>query len=223
MTTTRRFATLLFSLLLMVGLAKASTITAISAGNGIGLNDGAYYVGFVTLMIDGEDYSALCIDSLHEATIGETWSGLVTSLTDTAALTPIMDAQFGAGLTPDVFDPKLGADVVAFYSILTNPGNNAVIDLQHSVWGQFDPRYDGQALAQSAPLILASGSMSNGSGGQIPVSINGFSIVSDSTNVTQAFIIDSTPDPAPEPVTLGLIGTGLVLLGVLRRRRHVSV
>ena len=104
----------------MVGMAKASNFTLLSAGNGTGLTDGAHYVGFVTLMIDGQSYSALCIDSLHDARLGDAWSGSITPLTEIADLTPIVQAQFGAGLTPDAFDPKFGADVLAFYKMLTN-------------------------------------------------------------------------------------------------------
>lgn len=220
MTTTQRCATFFPSFLLIVGMAAASQITLLSVGNGTGLSDGTDSVGFATLMIDGKTYIALCIDSLHEASVGNTWSGIVSPLTDTAALTPIIHAQFGNLLTAAIFDPKLGADVVGFDMILGNPGDALVTSVQHGVWGQFDPKFDGQALALSAASILQNGVMSLGAGGQMPVSINGFSIVTDSSNVTQAFIVASTPS-APEPVTLGLVGAGLVLLGLLRRRGRI--
>jgi hypothetical protein len=62
--------------------------------------------------------------------------------------------------------------------------------------------------------------MSNGNGGQTRVSVDSFSIVTDSSNAEQTFIVALTPAPEPEPVTSGLMGAGLVLLGLLGRQRH---
>jgi len=44
-------------------------VTLAGVGNGQGWNDGHAYVGYVTLRLNGTDYTALCVDALHETAV----------------------------------------------------------------------------------------------------------------------------------------------------------
>jgi hypothetical protein len=183
----------------------ANSITLETAGNGTGMTDGTYYVGLVSLNIDGRLTPGLCIDSLHDVFVGETWSANLLLATDTVALIPFFLTQWN--VTPAVFQPALLADAWAFEKLLANGSLDDNILYQHAVWGQLDPRYDGSAIAGNAALDLSSFYVVAGEAGEQTFLVQG-------SGTFSAKDVQNTPEPG----TLFLTGSCLLFLAKLHRK-----
>ena len=112
-------------------------VTLAGVGNRQGWNDAHAYIDYVTLRLDGTDYTALCVDALHETAVNSNGSFIDSHGNQVAFST----ANFGLLVDADYL------------------------------------------------------------GGQLQ----------------QAFLIDP-PSSAPEPASMLLIGAGLVVLSVIRRK-----
>ena len=198
----------ILTLMIAALAAHAGTIegpvTLSGLGDGQGWNDGSYYTGYLTLTFSGVNYTAVCIDALHEATVGNTWDAIYVPLSDTS-INAVLAAYFPTTAAA-LYTSLLQADILAFLE-LAGTNEATTISLQHEVWGQFDPAaYNGTALTAQAAgttvntagfgLVVDAGYLNGGSG------------------LEQAFLI---PSPTPEPSTTILIGLGLVALGLTCR------
>ena len=69
--------------LLLAAMSPAAPVTTqimlANAGTPL-LGDGHYYVGPYTVKINGVDYAALCVDFLHEASVGTNWNVYINDL-----------------------------------------------------------------------------------------------------------------------------------------------
>ncbi|HEV3200860.1 MAG TPA: PEP-CTERM sorting domain-containing protein [Bryobacteraceae bacterium] len=205
--------------------ATADTITLKDLGNDQGWSDGSSYTGYVTIGFGGSQYPGLCIDALHE-TIGDSWDALYIPLTDSAGVAGVMSAYFEV-TDPSVYLPKLYADM-AGYAMLSNIGadeslNNAI---QHVVWAQFDPG-----------SYTDTGILSAFSTGHPPIDTTQFGLIVDAGYATggrrleQAFLVNPHPpalqdffvdpqSPTPEPASVILVGTTLIAVAALLRKRR---
>ena len=191
--------------------ARADTIQGpvmlTGLGNGQGWNDGSYYTGYVTLTFDGTDYTALCVDALHDASPNSTWDAIYVPLSD-PSINAVLAVYF-PNTAPSLYASLLQADVLGFLDLAGGTEATSV-SLQHEVWAQFDPAdYNGTALGAQAAgdsvntanfgLIVDAGYASGGSG------------------LEQAFLVDRPlSSSVPEPAPAILIGIGLVALGLTR-------
>jgi len=208
--------TLRVGLILLIGSigAAAETVDFSGLGNGKGWNDGAYYTGYVTLRFQGTNYAALCIDALHE-TRGTSWNAIYVPLSDTVGISSVMQAYFGTS-DPAVYLPRLSSDASG-YLMLRGVGEDVTAnnEIQHNVWAQFAPdRFDDTCL-----LRPYSGSMDT------------FGLIVDANyahggTLEQAFLVDSPSGgraEAPEPASALLIGTALVGISLLLKRRRAML
>ncbi|MBZ5619589.1 MAG: PEP-CTERM sorting domain-containing protein [Acidobacteriia bacterium] len=192
--------------------ASADTVTITGLGNGHGWNDGHYYTGYVTLDFDGKVFPGLCIDALHETT-KDSWDALYIPLTDAADVAAVMSVYFGIDDTA-VYSPKLFADMAGF-AMLSGIGSDKTANdnIQHDVWAQF------------APLKYTdSGILSDYINGHAAMDPAQFGLIVDARyanggDLQQAFLVDS-PTPTPEPASVFMVGTALVAISTLLRKRR---
>jgi hypothetical protein len=216
---------MLVALTAMAGPIVSGPVILFGLGNGQGWNDGSAFTGYVTLRNDGVNYTALCIDALHETAANSTWNALYVPLSDTAVLNAVMAAYFPS-IPSAAYTTKLYADVVGFL-MMAGAGETLTNNLQHEVWGQLDPaQYDGSSLATSASAVVSNGSFTDSHGNQVGFNPANFGLVADANYVRggqlqQLFIVDP-PTGAPEPASTFLIGAGLVGLGLLTRKHRLA-
>lgn len=195
----------LFSLFLLAGaILSASPVTSavtaqvklVNAGSPL-IDDGHYYVGPYTLSINGQNFAALCVDVLDESRVGDTW---------TAALSHV------GGDISNTYHP--GSDVLYkeeayLYNLITQPGADR-LDIQHAAWFITDASYAINSAAR-AYVTLAQNNYAS-------MDFSRFELVSSlgPNNRQQEFMVGT-----PEPGSLALLGAGLMLTGLVLRKRLV--
>jgi hypothetical protein len=191
--------------------ARASTIPVTFLGANTGVNNGTDFVLPYQLNVNGTLFDATCYDIFDEVSTGETWNADELTV-DQAAAT----GQFSSD--PDALNKY---KEIGFLSQQVTNSAQDQIDLQEDVWNVFAPgRYEVTAGMQSYMNLLTPSAFTTFD----------FSTVlfledanpTESSRV-QSFVIDP-PTSAPEPATVVLIGSGVLLIGIgkIRKRKVLS-
>ena len=194
----------IFSIFLLAAAALSAApvttqITLANAGSPL-VSDGNYYVGPYTITTNGHNYAALCVDFLHESTVGTTWTAYVNTGSDYSKL-------YHAD------NPVLYAQEAYLYNLITQP-NADRLDIQHAAWNITDPNYQINAKAKSFVQAAQANFAS--------VNLSGFEVLSDTNRCQQEFLVWNPSCAAPEPASFAMLGGGLLLgLGLFRRKRKV--
>lgn len=206
----------IFALILFGGLLQASpvNVTLLNAGNGAIDSTGRYYVGPYNLTINGIVTPAMCMDDFVEDNLGDKWSANVTAANSSDFSSTYL-GNGGETLNGKFYTSAQIYNAEAYlFSLITQPGADQA-DIQEAAWLIMDssnPTYVGNAGVQSYFLAATNNSDSFNS--------SGFSIISDVNKFgAQEFMVAT---PTPEPTTIVLLGSGLLLLGAARRRPKQS-
>ena len=213
----KRVAALL-ACLLAFGGAQADTvkINGFLGGRSAGVDldtprDGPFSAGEFTGLWNGNSFSAMCVDVMHDLSFGTTY-------TNYTAMTPV---AYGFSATQVGLFNRLYTD---YYATSHTNGVNAAA-FQIAVW---EITYDGNgALNHGADIFTL------GSGGNATAKSTAASWLSSLTPLaTSAWtftVLDSRGDsatqdllvaiPVPEPETYALLLAGLGLLGFVARHR----
>ncbi len=193
----------ILSIFLLAAAALSATpvttqITLANAGSPL-LSDGSDYIGPYTITTNGQNYAALCVDFLHDSTVGTTWTVYVNTSSNYSKL-----------YRSD--NPVLYAQEAYLYNLITQP-NADRLAIQHAAWNITDSNY--RTDSKSQPFVQAA--QANFSS----VNLAGFEVLSDINHCQQEFLIwNPSVTAAPEPATFALLGGGLLLgLGLIRRKR----
>lgn len=208
----------------MLGLgsgARAGTVnvTLLNA-SGVTSHNGGVYVGPYELKIGRQTIHAPCDDYFDEIWVGETWKAHEVPLTASG----VSSALFGSYSNAD----HLYLEAAYLTSLFKTEPTSDYNDIQFAIWGLFDSaalsssNYDAGASHFLAMASSTSLNFSEFKGWDILVPINGSQ---SRGGRPQEFLIPGTycptptPTPTPEPASLLLLGSGVLSLGTLMRRR----
>jgi hypothetical protein len=168
-----------------------------------GESNGSFYVGLTQGIIDGQTFYMFCNDFQDEITVPTTYDVTVVSLLPGA----FTGDQLGLSLTQLQQQATLGLNFGS-----TPSGNSqADSDTQEAIWNYSGATYtpDSGMLADTAAMLATY----------------------QTNNYSGSFLLDITSEPGeqafmpiasaatPEPVSLVLLGSGLLIFGLFGRRR----
>lgn len=192
----------LFSIFVLAAAALSATpamtqITLVNAGSPL-VSNGSYYVGPYTVSMNGQNYAALCVDFLHQSSVGSTWTAYVNTSSD-----------YSKVYHPN--NPLLYVEEAYLYNLITQP-NADRIGIQDAAWNITDSNYQINSKAQA----FVQAAQANYPG----VNLSGFEVLSDICGKNQEFLIRTPSCAAPEPGSFAMLGGGLLVgLGLFRRNR----
>lgn len=192
--------------------ATPVNVTLLNAGNGAIDSTGQYYVGPYTLAINGVATPGMCMDDFVENNIGDKWSANLTVANSTNLSATYLGTSGTEMINGHLYtSSQIYTQEAYLFSLIIKPGADQA-DIQEAAWVLMDPSnptYSSNpgvqkyltAAADNAPSFDASD----------------YVIVSDVKKFgAQEFMIDT---PAPEPVSIALLGGGLLIIGTTRLRR----
>jgi hypothetical protein len=165
------------------------------------------YIGPYTLLINGQDYAALCVAFFDESHVNDTWNAYVT--------------QVGSGNFSNTYNPTEGQEYEEdsyIMSQILKPGSDRT-GLQEAAW---DIMAYGITNSSYKYLIGDNSYIDAALADYSTMNFTGYEIISDTTkNGEQEFLVAT-----PEPGSFLLLGVGLMLAMsaiVMRRRRLAAV
>ncbi len=169
-------------------------------------------------ILGGATINVACDDYTDEVVPGETWNAKIETFSPSGTLSP--GAKF-AGLPNS---NTLYDQAVYLYAQFLN-GQADAAGTNYAIWGLFDNAVVGTGAYTStdAATLLAGVTASNLSN----FNFSPYQIITPTgpgsigTN-PQEFIYQDAPTPTPEPSSLLLLSSGLIGLGVMKRRIFLS-
>lgn len=212
----KRIAQIAVLVFTLGSLAGASTIQFVGAPTGI--NDGSFYVLPYQVTIDGTTQLVTCIDFLDDVNSGDVWQANLLTTAQAAA-----SGFFGAAGTLAAYERT------AWLSVQPYTNTDQQIGLQHAIWNVFS-----SVSSTPATVSYAASADSAAASGYANFDFSGFRFIQEvgafagGTSSKQTLVFGTSPNSplsplvttatAPEPGTLVLIGAGLVLIGLGRRK-----
>ena len=177
------------------------TAELVNAGSPKIVQNGVY-IGPYTLNINGVNYAAMCIDFEDDSTIGTSYSAYET--------------QVSSNNFSETYHPLWGTkykEEAYLLSLILQP-NADRIDIQDAAWAITDSHF----IASTAAKVYIDMAEKNYF---TMTNLSDFEIISGTNQGygrAQEFMIDPRAN-APEPASVFLIGGGLLMAGLARRKR----
>lgn len=181
---------------LAMGLSLSAATVTYNGSNGFVSN--GYYVGPVSLTVDGKNMEGFCYDFFRGVSVGNTWEATVYH---------IPDMVFGDGFfdNPDLY--QQAAWLATRY--VSNP-NSEWSKIQFAMWN---------LMAPGAPDVPGQNGFLNAASVQGPnFDATGWYALEDVNGQRQSFLVREVPIVTPEPENYILIGMGLICIAVLRKK-----
>jgi len=206
-----------------IALAAAPGVIAQSAMHFVSpgtVTDGHYFVGPYQLTQDGVQKTAYCVDFFHAVNPPFDWTANSATVTGDLSTTRL-GSSLGA-----VDQYEKAAYLTTKFAGATN---QQTIDIQHAIWRLFAP--DAAFTGSGNGYLIDAGSdfylaLANSNYLTAGINYSNYAVITDvnvldptypDQNTVQEYLITT-----PEPPSMALVGTGLLALMPLVRRRRKS-